>query len=108
MDTFIIDVVPKGHHLTSFTVNLRVSAHVMLQLTVEVVMANTLDVKFFLSPINSDIEWVIRLHEGVSLFNVMCKSCISYSILVFMELIFVSNRFLELEHHSFKEARETE
>ena len=108
MNTFIDDVVPKGHHLTSFAIDLGVGAHVMLQLTVEIVMANTLDVKLFLSPINSDIEWVIRLHERVSFFYVMCKSCVSYPILVFVQLIFISNCFLELEHHSLEEPRKTE
>lgn len=55
------DIVSESHHLSGVSINFWMSRNVVSKLSIEVVEANTFDVKFFLRFIDFNVERVISL-----------------------------------------------
>ena len=80
----------------------------MLQLSIKVVVSDTLDVKLFHRLVNLDVEWIVSLEHSKSLFLVMAESGISSTLLKVFKTLDVSYGTLEIVDKGFHQARSRE
>lgn len=66
VDDCSLYVVPKCHHVASDSVDSWMGGHVVGELTIESVVADTLDVKTTPSIFNHDMEWKVSLEKSQS------------------------------------------
>lgn len=88
---FSFNSVSKRHELTSLSINFRMSRNVVFQLSIKVVVSNTLDVEFLLRFVNFDVEWVVSLKHSKSLFLMVAKSCVGSSFPELFKMWKISN-----------------
>lgn len=94
MDEGFFNIVTKGNHIASFSIDLGMSRDVVHKLTIEVVMSNAEDIEILVALIDLNVKWEVGLDEGVSFFTVLNKGSICNTILKFMKRFSVSNLFL--------------
>lgn len=74
---------------------------IVLKLSVEVIVANTFDVKISFGTINLDVEWEVLLVHCISFLFVLHESGVGHLPCEFFLVSFIANLLLSLEQLQF-------
>lgn len=98
MDESFFNIVTKGKHFASFSVDLGMSRDIVLKLTIEVIVSNAEDIKVLLALIDLNVKWEVGLEESISFVTMLSKGSVCNTIFVFMKRWDISDIFLDFEN----------